>query len=104
MNEKMEFFIFLIENYADYKETTADKVLELWDKLELTDTIYNLYELYHVESLDNAFEDIDRRISEKNKNTFNKETLEAIEDARLQRNLYGSYKTAEEAIKAMLEE
>jgi hypothetical protein len=30
--------------------------------------------------------------------------VEAIEDARLQRNLYGSYKTAEEAIKAMLEE
>ena len=28
--------------------------------------------------------------------------VEAIEDARLQRNLYGSYKTAEEAIKAML--
>lgn len=62
----MQFFIFLIENYAEYKSTTADKVLKLWDKLKLTEFIYNMYELYHIERLENAFEDIDRLVAEKN--------------------------------------
>lgn len=62
----MEFFIFLIENYAQYKNTTADKVMKLWDRLELTDFIYDMYERYHIERLENAFEDIDRLVAEKN--------------------------------------
>ena len=61
----MEFFIFLIENYAEYKNTTADKVLKLWDELNLTGFIYDMYERYHAERLENAFEDIDRLVSEK---------------------------------------
>lgn len=65
MSKEMEFFIFLIENYAEYKKTTGDKVLKLWDKLELTDFIYDMYERYHIECLENAFEDIDRLIAEK---------------------------------------
>jgi len=62
MDKEMEFFIFLIENYAYYKNTTGDEVLRLWDKLELTDFIY---EMYHIERLENAFEDIDRLIAKK---------------------------------------
>lgn len=65
MGKEMEFFIFLIENYAEYKKTTGDKVLKLWDRLELTDFIYDMYERYHTECLENAFEDIDRLIAEK---------------------------------------
>ncbi|MDE7284780.1 MAG: DUF3791 domain-containing protein [Lachnospiraceae bacterium] len=65
MGKEMEFFIFLIENYAEYKNTTADKVLKLWDDLELTDFIYDMYERYHIERLENAFEDIDRLVAEK---------------------------------------
>lgn len=65
MSKEMEFFIFLLENYAEYKNTTADQVLKLWDKLELTNFIYEMYELYHIERLENAFEDIDRLIEEK---------------------------------------
>ena len=65
MGKEMEFFIFLIENYAEYKNTTADEVLKLWDELELTDFIYDMYERYHIERLENAFEDIDRLIEEK---------------------------------------
>ena len=65
MAKEMEFFIFLLEHYAEYKNTTADKVLRIWDKLELTDFIYTMYELYHIERLENAFEDIDRRIAKK---------------------------------------
>ncbi len=63
MSKEMEFFVFLIENYAEYKNTTADKVLELWDKLKLTNFIYDMYEMYHIERLENAFEDIDSLIS-----------------------------------------
>lgn len=65
MGNEMEFFIFLIESYAEYKNTTADTVLRLWDKLNLTDFIYDMYERYHTERLENAFEDIDRLIAEK---------------------------------------
>lgn len=65
MGKEMEFFIFLLENYAEYKNTTADKILELWDKLKLTDFIYDMYERYQIERLENAFEDIDRLVAEK---------------------------------------
>jgi len=65
MSKEMEFFIFLLENYAEYKNTTADEVLKLWDELELTDFIYDMYEMYHIERLENAFEDIDRLVEEK---------------------------------------
>ena len=65
MGKEIEFFIFLIENYAAYKNTTADIVLKLWDKLKLTDFIYYMYERYHIERLENAFEDIDRLVAEK---------------------------------------
>lgn len=65
MSKEMEFFIFLLENYAEYKNTTADEILKLWDYLNLTDFIYEMYERYHIERLENAFEDIDRLIAEK---------------------------------------
>lgn len=65
MGKEMEFFIFLLEQYAAYKQTTADKVLKQWDELELTDFIYDMYELYHIERAGNAFADIDRLIAEK---------------------------------------
>lgn len=65
MAKEMEFFIFLLEHYADYKNTSGDKILRKWGKLELTDFIYEMYERYHVERLENAFDDIDRLILEK---------------------------------------
>lgn len=67
MSEEMEFFIFLMEQYAKSRGTTADRVLELWDSLQLTDFIYNMYERYHCEVLDNAFSDIDVLIDERKK-------------------------------------
>lgn len=65
MGKEMEFFIFLVENYAEYKNTTGDVVLKLWDRLRLTDFIYDMYERYHTERMENAFEDIDRLVEEK---------------------------------------
>ena len=59
MSKEMEFFSFLLEQYAYYKKTTADKVLKKWDELNLTDFIFNMYERYHCEALENTFADID---------------------------------------------
>ncbi|HCC37425.1 MAG TPA: hypothetical protein DEQ14_07305 [Treponema sp.] len=65
MSKQAEFFIYLIERYAEAKKTTAQKVLRQWDSLDLTNFIYEMYELYHVERLENAFDDIDTLIAEK---------------------------------------
>ena len=37
MSKEMEFFTFLMEQYAHYKNTTADKILRQLDELNLTD-------------------------------------------------------------------
>lgn len=65
MTKEMDFFVFLIEQYAYYKHTTADEILRIWDELEITDFICDMYELYHIESIENAFKDIDKLIIEK---------------------------------------
>lgn len=41
------------------------QVLREWDRLGLTDLIYDMYEIYHVERLQNAFDDIDELVLEK---------------------------------------
>lgn len=65
MSKEAKFFIYLIERYAEHKNTTAEKVLQQWDELSLTDLICDMYEVYHVERLENAFEDIDRLIADR---------------------------------------
>ena len=67
MTKEMEFFTFLMEQYARYKNTTADKVLHQLDELKLTDYVFNMYEMYHSEALENAYADIDKLIESKTK-------------------------------------
>jgi hypothetical protein len=67
MTKEMEFFTFLMEQYAHYKNTTADKVLRQLDELNLTDYVFNMYEMYHIEALENAFADIDKLVENKTK-------------------------------------
>ena len=67
MSKEMEFFTFLMEQYAQYKSTTADKILRQLDELKLTDYVFNMYEMYHSEALENAYTDIDKLIESKNK-------------------------------------
>jgi len=67
MSKEMEFFTFLMEQYARYKNTTADKVLHKLDELKLTDYVFNMYEMYHSEALENAYADIDKLIKSKSK-------------------------------------
>ncbi|MDY2843745.1 MAG: DUF3791 domain-containing protein [Treponema sp.] len=66
MTKEMEFFSFLLEQYAFYKKTTADKVLNKLDELNLTERVFNMYEMYHSEAIENAFTDIDRMIASAN--------------------------------------
>jgi acyl carrier protein len=65
MSKQANFFIYLIEHYAKAKKTTAQHILRQWDSLGLTELIYDMYELYHVERLENAFDDIDALILER---------------------------------------
>jgi hypothetical protein len=66
MSKETSFFVYLIERYAAAKGKTAAQVLKEWDKLDLTDFIYDMYEIYHVERLQNAFDDIEQLMTEKN--------------------------------------
>ena len=67
MTKEMEFFIYLIENYAAYKNVGADDVMKKLEELKLTDFIYNMYERYHQEAIENAYKDIDELIKEHSK-------------------------------------
>ena len=65
MSKEMNFFIYLLEKYADKKNKNASDILKEWDKLNITQLIYDMYEKYHTENLENAFEDIDKILESK---------------------------------------
>ena len=65
LSKEMKFFIYLLERYAESGATTADAVLEQWDELGVAELIFDMYDLYHVEKLENAFTDIDDLVAEK---------------------------------------
>ena len=65
MSKEMNFFIYLLEKYADKKNKNASDILKEWDKLNITQLIYDMYEKYHTETLENAFEDIDKILERK---------------------------------------
>ena len=69
MSKEGEFFIYLLERYADFKKEKASEILKLWDQIGLTNLIYDSYDIYHVERLENAFEDIDKLVEEKLRTT-----------------------------------
>ena len=54
---------FLMEQYAAYKGTTANIILARLEEKKLTDFVYSMYERYHTEALQNAFDDLDRLLS-----------------------------------------
>ena len=66
ISHDMDFFMYLREAYAAHKDRPTGDVLKEWDRLGLTDLIYAMYEKYHVEAIENAFEDIDQMVKEKN--------------------------------------
>ncbi len=63
MAKEMEFFSFLMEQYAAYKGTTANKILARLEEKNLTDFVFSMYERYHMEALQNAFDDLDKLLT-----------------------------------------
>lgn len=70
LSKEMKFFIYLLERYAESRDTTADAVLEQWDELGVAELIFDMYDLYHVEKLENSFADIDDLVAEKSNKTI----------------------------------
>jgi len=65
MSEEWEFFILLLEKYSEYKSESAREVLERWKNADIIPYINRMYGLYHIERLENAFEDIDRKLEQR---------------------------------------
>ena len=64
MSKECAFLIYWLERYAEYRQVSAQKVLAMWESLGITQFIVDMYELYQIERLENAFEDIDRMMAE----------------------------------------
>jgi len=62
LSKEFRFFTFLLESYACYKGINASEVLKKLDEKNLTDFVFNMYELYHIEAIENAYKDIDSLI------------------------------------------
>jgi len=65
MTKEMEFFIYLIEHYAYSKGKNTKEVFELFEKKDVTKLIYEMYEKYHTEAIENAYDDIDKILEKK---------------------------------------
>ena len=59
----MAFFIYLLEQYAGEKNLSTSDVLATWNSHGITQVIFGMYEMYHAECLENAFEDIDSLVA-----------------------------------------
>jgi len=62
MSREFKFFIYLLERYAESKGVTADVMLNRLKANGLLDYAIGMYELYHVESIENAFADLELEI------------------------------------------
>ena len=61
ISDKAEFFIFLLEKYAEAKNMSAHNALNLWKEKNMVDYINEMYEQYHTERIENAIQDIERK-------------------------------------------
>ena len=63
MDDQFHFFTYLLGSYAQHKNTTAGTVLKTLNEKGLTDFVYKMYDLYHVEAIENAYMDLDSLIA-----------------------------------------
>ena len=59
LSEEFEYFTYLLKCYAERKNMTAWNVLQEWEKHDIVAKIFKSYWIYHTESMENAFRDID---------------------------------------------
>lgn len=57
------FFTYLLESYAQSRHMSAAAVLSALDARGRTEFVYDMYEMYHSEDIDNAFRGIDSLIA-----------------------------------------
>lgn len=63
MSEEMDFFIYLLEAYAEEKGASASVIMNNWRRCGIVQFIYDNYWIYHTEALENAFADIDSMLA-----------------------------------------
>ena len=63
MGQEFRFFIYLLERFAEHRGESAAETFSRLKSADLLDYAEGMYELYHVESIDNAFADLDRRLA-----------------------------------------
>ena len=62
MSKEFKFFMYLIQYYAWHKNLAPADVLAALDEKGLYDLVFESYEIYHIERLENAFMDLDSLI------------------------------------------
>ncbi|MCL1990438.1 MAG: DUF3791 domain-containing protein [Defluviitaleaceae bacterium] len=62
MSKQSDFFLLLIETYAHYRDLKGSDVMHLLKQKNLIPYIYEMYEQYHIETLQNAFDDLDEQL------------------------------------------
>lgn len=68
MKKEEEFFLYLIEKYSEYKKVSTTEVVNKLEELNLLQLVYDMYERYHSEAIENAYNDIDELIKERENN------------------------------------
>lgn len=63
MSEEMDFFIYLLEAYAEEKGISAAVAMDKWERQGIVQFVYDNYWMYHTEALENAFADIDSMLA-----------------------------------------
>ena len=63
MGKEFRFFIYLLERFAEHRGESAAETFSCLESAGLLDYALGMYELYHVEALDNAFADLDHRLA-----------------------------------------
>jgi len=62
LSEESRYFLYLIEQYALHKSINGKQALDLFEKQNLVEYIYDMYYTYHTERVENAIEDIDNKL------------------------------------------
>lgn len=63
LSKEFRFFAYLLEAYAAHKDIMASDVMKILREKDLIEFVYGMYELYHVEAIENAFADLDSLIT-----------------------------------------
>ena len=63
LSEKSRYFLFLLEQYALNKGITGKQALDLFESQNIVEYIYSMYYTYHTERVENAIDDIDKKLT-----------------------------------------